>query len=68
MTHSIEGSVADILGQNNAHAHERWADDFNNVWEIHEDRDGLSLYAVEGNATIPYWTTYVVQLPGLHRM
>jgi hypothetical protein len=68
MTHSVEGNVAEVLSQGDAHVHERWVDDFDNVWEVREDREGLRLDAVGGNATIPYWTTYVVRLPGLHRL
>lgn len=68
MTHSIEGSIAQVLSKGNAHLHERWIDDNDNVWEVLEDREGLRLDAVDGNATIPYWTTYVVRLPGLHRL
>lgn len=68
MTRSITNSVAEVLENAGAHAHERWMDDYENLWEVHEDRDGFSLHAVDGNATIPYWTTYLVQLPGLHRV
>ena len=68
MTHSVEGNVAEVLSQGDARVHEHWVDDFENVWEVREDREGLRLDAVDGNATIPYWTTYVVRLPGLHRI
>jgi hypothetical protein len=67
MTHPIENSIAEVLNKGEAHVHERWVDDYENVWEVLEDREGLRLDAVDGNATIPYWTTYVVRLPGLHR-
>jgi len=67
MTHSIEDSIADVLSKGDAHLHEHWIDDYDNVWEVLEDREGLRLHAVGGNASIPYWTTYVVSLPGLHR-
>ncbi len=68
MTHSIEGSIAEILSKGGAQPHERWIDDYDNVWEIREDRDGLILHAVDGNASISYWTTCVVRLPGLRRV
>jgi len=68
MTHPVEGNVAEVLSRGDAHVQERWIDEFDNVWEVKEDREGLRLDAVEGNATIPYWTTYVVRLPGLHRL
>ncbi len=68
MTHPIENSIAEVLNKAEAHVHERWIDDYKNVWEVLEDREGLRLDAVDGNATIPYWTTYVVRLPGLHRL
>ncbi len=68
MTHSVEGNIAETLNQGEARLHEHWIDADENVWEVLEDREGLRLHAVEGNATIPYWTTYVVRLPGLHRM
>lgn len=67
MTHSIEGSIAEVLSKGEAHPHEHWIDDYDNIWEVLEDREGLRLGAVNGNANIPYWTTYVVRLPGLHR-
>lgn len=68
MTHSIEGSIAEVLRKSEAHLHEHWVDANNNIWEVLEDREGLRLHAVNGNASIPYWTTYVVSLPGLHRV
>ena len=68
MSHSIEGSIAEVLKKGEARMHEHWVDNNENVWEVHEEREGLMLLAVDGNATIPYWTTYVVSLPGLHRM
>jgi hypothetical protein len=68
MTHSIEGSIAEILNKGEAHLHEHWVDDNENVWEVHGEREGFMLRAVEGNASIPYWTTYLVSLPGLHRI
>jgi len=68
MAHSIEGSIAEVLSKGEAHQHEQWIDDYENVWEVLEDREGLRLHAVNGNASIPYWTTYVVCLPGLHRV
>lgn len=68
MTHSIENSIADVLSKGEARLHERWVDDYDNVWEVLEDREGLRLDAVDGNPTIPYWTTYVIRLPGLHRL
>lgn len=68
MTHSIKNSIAEVLSKGEAHLHERWIDDYDNVWEVLEDREGLRLGAVDGNASIPYWTTYVIRLPGLHRM
>ena len=68
MTHAVEGNIAETLSQGDARLHEHWIDADNNEWEVLEDREGLSLHAVDGNASIPYWTTYVVRLPGLHRM
>lgn len=68
MTHPVKNSIAEVLNEGDAHLHERWIDDYDNVWEVLEDREGLRLEAVDGNASIPYWTTYVVSLPGLHRM
>lgn len=68
MPHSIQGSIAEVLSKGEANLHEHWIDNNENVWEVHEEREGLMLRAVEGNAIIPYWTTYLVSLPGLHRM
>ena len=68
MTHTVEGNIAETLSKGDASLHEHWIDADENIWEVHEDREGLSLHAVDGNANIPYWTTYVVRLPGLHRM
>lgn len=68
MTHPVKGSIAEVLSRADALVHERWIDDFDNVWEVREDCEGLRLDAVDGNATIPYWATYVIRLPGLHRL
>ena len=68
MSHSIEGSIAEVLTKGEACLHEHWADDNENIWEVHGEREGLMLLAVDGNASIPYWTTYVISLPGLHRI
>lgn len=68
MSHSIENSIAEVLNKGEAHIHEHWIDDNENVWEVHGEREGLMLRSADGNASIPYWTTYVVRLPGLHRM
>ena len=68
MTHSVEGNVAEVLIRGDARVHERWVDDFENVWEVREGREGLRLDALDGTATIPYWTICVVRLPALHRL
>lgn len=68
MSHSIQGSIAEVLTKGEANIHEHWVDDNENVWEVHGEREGLMLRSVDGNASIPYWTTYLVSLPGLHRM
>jgi hypothetical protein len=68
MTHPVEGNVVEVRSQGDTRVHERWLDDFENVWEVRADLEGLRLDAVEGNATIPCWTTCVVRLPGLHRL
>ena len=46
MTHSVEGNVAEVLSQGDARVHEHWVDDFENVWEVREDREGLRLDGV----------------------
>ena len=68
MIHTIKDSVSSILEHGHAKAGEHWVDSFENEWVVHEDRDGFWLESSEGNAVIPYWTTYVIQLPGLHRI
>mgnify|MGYP000116724811 FL=1 len=68
MTDSGEGNVADVLSQGDARVHERWRDDFATVWELRADLEGLRLDALDGTATIPYWTICVVRLPALHRL
>lgn len=68
MSHAVQGNVAEVLSRADAHVHERWIDAFDNVWEVEEHREGLRLDAVDGNTTIPYRTTCVIRLPGLHRL
>ena len=44
MTHSVEGNVAEVLSEADAHVHECWVDDFDNVWEVREDREAAPRY------------------------
>ena len=36
MTHSVAGSIAEILRDGDARVHERWVDGFDNVWEVRD--------------------------------
>ena len=65
----LEGSVEQVLLNDKAEADDRYADDFGNDWEVHDDRDGLRLQIHnEADAWIPFWTAMHIKLPGLHRV
>lgn len=68
-------SVAKVLTQLKAKNNWLVKDDFGSTWLVKTDRDGYKLdgYKGEGktngaceNATIPYWLTFCIELPGLH--
>ena len=65
----LEGCVEQVLQNDKAEAGDRYADDFGNDWEVHDDRDGLRMQIHdEPDAWIPFWTAMHIKLPGLHRV
>lgn len=69
MIKPIAGNIEQVLEATQAEAGDHYADDFGNIWLVHEDRDGLRLQIKDNpDAWIPYWTASTIKLPGLHRM
>ncbi|MEE8057250.1 MAG: hypothetical protein V3T17_05370 [Pseudomonadales bacterium] len=65
----LAGSVEQILIETAASSGEQYGDDYGNIWQVHEDRDGLRLQIKDNpDAWIPYWTANTIKLPGLHRI
>ncbi len=65
----LEGSVEQVLLNDEAQAGDHYRDDYGNNWEVHDDRDGLRLQFHETpEVWIPYWTAMYIRLPGLQRI
>jgi hypothetical protein len=65
----LEGSVEQILLNDEAEPGDHYRDDYGNDWKVVDDRDGLRLqFEDEPDVWIPYWTAMHIKLPGLQRI
>ena len=65
----LQGSVEQVLLNDDAQPGDHYRDDYGNDWEVHDDRDGLRLQFHDiPEVWIPYWTAMYIKLPGLQRI